>query len=93
MDDLKGTATRATADSLLAFFEKMVGKCKADFVSFTHIGIQHEHKEGEVYTHQFVYVDAIKPIPTSTYKGMEDEKLVTLTPLHDLFRSCIGAIA
>ena len=24
---------------------------------------------------------------------MDDEKLVTLTPLHDLFRSCIGAIA
>ena len=55
--------------------------------------MQHEHKCGEVYTHQFTYVNAIKPIPTSAYKGMEDEKLVTLTRLHDLFRSCIGAIA
>ena len=46
VDDLKGTATKSAAEALLKHLESRVGKCKADFISFLHTGIQHIQKAG-----------------------------------------------
>ena len=50
VDDLKGTATRETAKSLLQHLESKVGKCKADYCTFTHTGILHEQTADCIYT-------------------------------------------
>ena len=42
--DVKGTAPKEVADSLLRHLNDSVGRCKADYGAFFHIGIQHEHK-------------------------------------------------
>ena len=81
------------AEPLLKHLGFAVSTCKAEFASFTHTGIQHEHKVGEVYTHQLTYVDAIKPIATNLYSGQVDGKPIADTPLHEAVRSCLGAVA
>lgn len=85
VDDIKGIATRQTADFLLAHLKKAVGTCKADYGSFLHTGIQHEHSPGEVYTHQYVYIDIVAPIEVSLLIGGDEEALCTQS-LHDVYR-------
>ena len=91
VDDLKGTATRETATSLLQHLESKVGKCKADYCTFIHIGILHEQTVDGIYTHQFTYIDAIVPIPLEMLKG--DENAFAEKKLHDAYRSCPGSVA
>lgn len=49
-------------DSSLANLNAVVGQCKAECGTFMHIGIQHQHKPCEVYTHQNTYIEGLKPI-------------------------------
>ena len=58
--DPKGAALRKVAESLLKYFEEKVGKCKADFKSFSHTGIAHEHDAFGVYTH--INMLALRPL-------------------------------
>ena len=60
---------------------------------FTHTGIQHEFKKGEVYTRQFTYIEAIEPILTSLYEGIANDKEVTDRQIHEAYKSCLGPIA
>ena len=71
--DVKGTATRQTADLLLIHLIGKVGQCKADCGSSFHAGIRHEHCPGEVYTHQYVYIDSITSIEVSLFIGKGEE--------------------
>lgn len=93
VDDFKGTATQKTAESLLQHLESRVGKCKAEFKSFAHTGIQHEHERGVVYTHQLPYIESIKPIDKKLFEGKPEDEMVTCEKLHEAFRSCLGSIA
>ena len=43
VDDIKGAAIRAAAASQFYNFNKHVDNCIAEWRSFLHIGIQHEH--------------------------------------------------
>ena len=77
VDDLKGAARRETAEALLKHLESRVGKCKADYLTFDHTGIQHEQKSGNVYTCQLKYIEAIQPIDKQLWQGMADDAPVT----------------
>ena len=92
VDDIKGTAPKAVAESLLAHLNASVGSCKADYGSFLHTGIQHEHSPGVVFTHQYVYVDSVKPISSDLYIGKEDEALCDAA-CHEAYRFVLGAVA
>ena len=69
--DIKGTALQEVADSLLKHLNDSVGQCKAEYDSFLHTGIQHEHTRGSVFTHQYVYVDSISPIDSKLHAGRD----------------------
>lgn len=90
VDDIKGIAPMEIADSLLADFNKGLGQCEIDCGSFLHIGIQHEHQAGSVFSHQYVYVDSITPIDSSLLVGKEDESLCGVA-LHKVYRLVLGA--
>ena len=90
--DIKGTAPKAVAESLLAHLNASVGSCKADRGSFLHIGIQHGFSLGVVFTHQYVYVDSIKLISSDLHIGKEDEALCDAA-FHEAYRSVLGAVA
>ena len=92
VDDIKGTAPKEVADSLLNRLNDSVGQCKADYESFLHIGTQHKHTSGSVLTHQYVYIDSISPIKSELYAGKDDEALCD-GPCHDACRSVLGAVA
>ena len=92
VDDIKGAATKEVAASLLKHLNEKVGQCKADYGSFMHTGIQHEHSAGEVFTHQYVYIDSITPIDTTLFTGKDDEEMCD-SRLHEAYRSVLGAVA
>ena len=92
VDGLEGAATRTTAEPLLKYLEKSVGKRKAEYVSITHTRIQRESKLGEVYTHQCAYIYEIRPLDPVMRKGKDESELAT-GELHDAFRSLLGSIA
>ena len=89
--DIKGIAPNEIADSLLKHLNDSVGQRKADYDSFLHVGIQHEHASGSVLTHQYVYVDSISPIKAELYSGKDDAALCD-GPCHDAYRSVFGAV-
>ena len=77
-----GVATKEIAKSRLEHPNKYVGTCMVGGKSSMHIGIQHAHKTGEVYTHQFTYINVLKPIDLTILKGQFydefcDERCVT----------------
>lgn len=90
--DVKGTATRQTADPSLAHLNEMVGQCKADCGSFLHTGIQREYSPREVCTHRYVYIDSVTPIE-SMMLICKDEEALCDTLLHGSYRSVLGAVA
>ena len=92
VDDTNGIATREVAYSLLKHLNNIVGHCKTDYVSFLHIGMQHEHSSGEVLIHQCVYIDSITPIDTSLLIGKSEEDLCD-PQLREADRSVLGAVA
>ena len=55
--NIKGTARRKIAESLLAHLNSIVGQCKVEWGTFIHIGIQREHQPGQVYIHQNTYIE------------------------------------
>ena len=67
--DIKGTARRFAAEPLFGHLDRLVGQCGADNGSSLHTGIQHEHRPGEVFIHQFVHVDSVVPIESSLRTG------------------------
>ena len=77
---------------MLAHLNKLVGQCKAEYCSFLHTGIQHEHSPGEVFTHQYVYIESITPIDAALLVG-KDEDTLCGNVLHDAYRSVLGAVA
>ena len=89
--DVKGTAPKHVAESLLSHLNASVGQCKADCNSFLHICIQHEHSSGSVFTHQYVYVDSIQPIKSQLHSGKGAESVVD-GPCHEACRSVFGAV-
>ena len=92
VDDIKGTATRQNADSGLAYLNSKVGNCKADYGSFPHTGIQHEHSPWEVYIHQCACIDGITPIVVRLLIG-KDEEAQCDQILHEAYRSVLGVVA
>ena len=86
VDDLKGGATPEGAKSFLEYLESHFGKCKADFHNFAHTGMEHERKPDGILCHQWIYIDTLRSLGLSAYKGKtEDETLVgdrTRDPLH-----------
>ena len=78
VDDIKGTATTEVAETLLKHLNAKVGQCKADYNNFIHTGIQQDHTAGQVFIHQYVYIDSITPI------GKDDEALCD-PQLHEAF--------
>ena len=67
--DIKGAASKETADSLLKRINKCVGQRKADYDNVLHAGIQHESSSGGIFTHQYVYIDSITPIDAGLFVG------------------------
>ena len=67
VDDLKGAATKAVALSLLKHLEDDFGPCKAEWDSFLHVGIQHDHRPGEVYCHQNQNIDSLHIQPRRAF--------------------------
>ena len=92
VDDINGTAPKSVAESLLRHLNGNVGQCKTDFDSFLHIGIQHEHSRGCVFTHQYVYVGSISPIKSEIVGGKDDDALCD-GPCREAYRSVLGAVA
>lgn len=90
--DIKGTAARQTADSLLAHLNDKVSECKVDCGNFLLTGIQHEHSHGFVYTHQYVHIDSATPIESIMLIG-NDEEALCATLLHEPYRSVLGVVA
>ena len=91
-DDIKGTASRDTAGSLLKRLHDKVGQCKADCNSFLHAGIQHEYSSIVLFTHQCVYINGITPIDVGLFTGKVEEAERD-TQLHGACRSVPGAVA
>lgn len=60
--DVKGTARRGTAESLLKHPNEKVGRRNVDYVGFLYAGIQRESFSGFVFTRQYVYIGGITPI-------------------------------
>ena len=73
-DDIQGMARREVAAAPLKHLEEAVGICKAERRCPLHMGIQYEHKAGEVYTHHCDYIDAVKSIDPSLFTGLGDEE-------------------
>ena len=92
VDDIKGTAAREVAEPLLKQLNVQVGQRTADYDSFLHIGIQHEHSAAQVFTDQYVYIDSITPIDSSLFTGKDDEALCG-SQLHEAYRSVLGVVA
>ena len=92
VDDINGTAPKEIADSLLKYLNDKVGRCKADCTSFLHTGIQHESAPGSVFTHQYVYIDSIKPIDADTLTSKDEDSICDIAA-HDAYRSVLGAVA
>lgn len=87
---IKGTTPKDVADSLLRHLNESAGQCEADCNSFLHTDIQHKHSPGEVFTHQYVYVDSIQPIKSDLCQGKDDEALCD-GPCHEAYRSILGS--
>ena len=92
VDDTSGMAPKVVADLLLKHLNDSVGRCKADWGSFLHTGVQCEHSPGSVFTHQCVYVDSIRPIDT-TMLGCKGDGGPCGDELHEAYRSVLGAVA
>ena len=92
VDDIKGTAPKEIADSLLKHLNDTVCRCKADCASFLHIGIQHESAPGSAFIHQCVYIGSIKPIDADSFTGKDEYSLCDIA-MHDAYRSVLGAVA
>ena len=92
VDNVKGTAPKEAAAPLFCHLNASVGQCKADYGSFLHTGMQHEHSRGRVFTHQYAYVDSMSPVKTEFYAGKGDEALCD-GPCHEACRSVPGAVA
>ena len=92
VDDIKGTAPKEVSDSPLRHLNESAGQCKVDCSSFLHIGIQHEHSPGVVFTRQYVYVDSIQPIRSELHQGKDDEALCD-GPCRGAYRSVLGVVA
>ena len=90
--DINGVAPRDVADSLLAHLNQEVCQRKADYGSFLHTGMQHQHSPGVVFTHRCVYVGSITPMLSSSLIGKENEA-PSATILHEVYRSVLGAVA
>ena len=92
VDDLKGTARRAVAESLLKHLEAHFGKCKSEWGRFSHTGIWHEHRPGEVICHQREYVAALRAMNLTSLKGKEDHASVS-EETHREFQTLLGGAA
>ena len=92
VDDIKGCARKGVAESLLVHLNKFVGQCKADYTSFLHTGIQHEHSSGAVYAHQYVYIDSMLAIDCNLFIGQAEEAECGVE-FHEVYRSVLGAVA
>ena len=73
VDDLKGSATRKDAESLLAHLQKEVGTCSQEWQQMTHTGIEHVQSDKGVYAHQTKYAQQLMPMDISSIKGQPDE--------------------
>ena len=92
VDDIKGAARKEIAEALLAHLEKHFGPCKAEWTSFMHVGIQHDHKSGEVYCHQNAYIEALRPLKLATLKGKPDDEQVDALFI-EAFQRLLGGAA
>jgi len=93
VDDLKGGARRSDAENFLQFLESKFGKCKAEYVKFTHTGVEHEQRPEGILCHQWSYIDTLKPLELSGLKGnVEDSSLVD-QKIQEAFSSLLGGVA
>ena len=69
VDDLKGGATPDVAKKFLEYLESHFGKCKAEYTKFTHTRIEHEGKPDGILCHQWTYIDTLKFLDLSAYRG------------------------
>ena len=95
IDDIKGSATEAECETLLAALKKDYGSdAKVERTSFEHTGIQHVQDETKitVYTHQNHYVKDLSEIPTS-HLDMKDLDKEVDTDTHAMYWSLLGGIA
>ena len=77
---------------MLKHLNNTVGQCKVDYTSFLHIGIQHESAPGNIFIHQYVFIDSITPIDANTLSGKDEDALCEFA-VHDAYRSVLGAVA
>ena len=88
--DLKGACRKEVALQLIAHLEKHFGKVKIDYDEFIHTGVKHERKKDGVMTHQFAYVEQLKPllVPRGGNDDAEAEG-----EIREGFHSLLGGVA
>jgi hypothetical protein len=94
VDDLKITGSRETILEITSKLEKVFGKIKLEWHTFTNCGVRHiqDPKTMEVTLDQEEYIAALKPISTEGIKSKDPtSKLDTAT--EGLFRFLLGAAA
>ena len=92
VDDLKGGAKKKDAMALLDHLEKHVGNCTQQWADFTHVGIEHVSRPGQIYTQQEKYVSQLKEIEKTHYQGLGDEAPVSETG-QAAFATLLGGVA
>lgn len=88
---LMGAARRHIAEPLLADPNKLVVQRVADYGSFLHTGIQHEHAPSIALIHQYVYVGRILPVSNELLGGGGED--ACNEALRGACRSVLGAVA
>ena len=92
VDDLKGGAPKETAMRLLKHLEESVGKCKQEWDSFIHTGIEHVRDKDGVYTHQTTYAKQLNQMDPHLWDGKPDEEEVD-EKIASLYLSLLGGVA
>ena len=92
VDDIKGGATKAMADSLLAFLNKEFGSCTNEWSKFTHTGVEHEQTGEGIFCHQWKYAESLKQLVLTKYYKHDDGELVD-EETHAAYSSLLGGVA
>ncbi len=92
VDDLKGTAKRKVAESLLSYMESKLGSCTVAWQCFVHTGIQHSMSADGVYCHQEDYAKQLQMADVSSIKGVDEGTPLT-AELSAVYLSLLGGIA
>ena len=85
------TARKKVVDDLLAHLEARFGPCKIERQDFIHTGIHHIRRPDGVYSHQFAYVEQLKPLTIT--RGSATDISVATGELAEAFYSLLGGVA